>query len=95
MARETACLTVEDRRQVDQEMVGQFGGLSDKQTAQAAARIGQRLDPGQYFLKTNKLRMLMYKPVPESRHRLYTTKPAEVLALQQEQRRTGEEEKRR
>jgi type IV secretory pathway VirB4 component len=43
-----------------------------------------RLDPGQYFLKTNKLRMVMYKPVPPSRHRLYTTKPAEVLELQRE-----------
>ena len=43
-----------------------------------------RLDPGQYFLKTNKLRMMMYKPVPTSRHKLYTTRPAEVLAIQQE-----------
>ncbi len=43
-----------------------------------------RLDPGQYFLKTNKLRMMMYKPVPESRHKLYTTRPAEVLAYQKE-----------
>jgi type IV secretory pathway VirB4 component len=41
-----------------------------------------RLDPGQYFLKTNKLRMVMYKPVPASRHGLYTTRPAEVAALQ-------------
>jgi hypothetical protein len=39
-----------------------------------------RLDPGQYFLKTNRLRMLMYKPVPPSRHGLYTTRPAEVQA---------------
>lgn len=40
-----------------------------------------RLDPGQYFLKTSRLRMLMYKPAPPSRHGLYTTRPSEVLAM--------------
>ncbi len=36
-----------------------------------------RLLPGHYFLKTSQLRMLLYKPVVPSRHRLYTTRPEE------------------
>jgi type IV secretory pathway VirB4 component len=48
-----------------------------------AGEAGQltRLDPGQYFLKTSKLRMFLYKPAPPDRHRLYTTKPSELLAM--------------
>ena len=45
IARETACLSVQDRRLVDEELAGQLPTLSDRQAANAAARIAQRLDP--------------------------------------------------
>ena len=45
IARETACLSVADRRLVDEELAGQLPTLSDRQAANAAARIAQRLDP--------------------------------------------------
>lgn len=38
-----------------------------------------RLEPGHYFLKTSKLRMLMYRPILESRHALFTTRPEEMM----------------
>jgi hypothetical protein len=38
-----------------------------------------RLEPGHYFLKTSKLRMLLYRPIVCSRHPLYTTRPEELL----------------
>ncbi len=69
VVRETACLSVEDRRQVDKELVGKLGGLSDKQTAQAAARIGQRLDPGQYVARARKAegdRRVSCRPAPDT-----------------------------
>jgi hypothetical protein len=68
IVRETACLSVQDRRQVDKELVGQLGGLSDKQVAQAAARIGQRLDPGVYVAraaKAEKDRRVSCRPAPD------------------------------
>jgi type IV secretory pathway VirB4 component len=37
-----------------------------------------RLEPGHYFLKTSKLRMLLYRPIVRSRHPLYTTRPEEM-----------------
>lgn len=36
------------------------------------------LERGQYFLKTSRAQMLMHKPSPEERQRMYTTKPEEV-----------------
>ena len=39
------------------------------------------LQPGQYFLKTNKLRLMLFKPVPPSRYDLYTTVPEEVQRI--------------
>ena len=44
IARETACLSVQDRRLVDEELVGQLPTLSDRQAAHAAARIAHRLE---------------------------------------------------
>ncbi len=38
-----------------------------------------RLEPGHYFLKTSKLRMLLYRPMLKSRHGLYTTRPEEMM----------------
>jgi hypothetical protein len=48
VARETACLSVEHRRQVDAELAarrGGIGGLGDQAIAAEARRIGYRLDP--------------------------------------------------
>ena len=45
LVRETACLTVADRQQVDAELAGKLGGMGDRQTAAAAMRIAQKLDP--------------------------------------------------
>ena len=68
IVRETACLSVEDRRQVDTELAGKLGGLSDRRTAQAAARIGQRLDPGVYVARARKAvgdRRVSCRPAPD------------------------------
>jgi hypothetical protein len=68
VVRETACLEVADRRRVDAELVGQLGGLSEKQVALAAARIGQRLDPGQYVARARKAagdRRVSCRPAPD------------------------------
>ena len=68
VVRETACLEVADRRRVDAELVGQLGGLSEKQMALAAARIGQRLDPGQYVARARKAagdRRVSCRPAPD------------------------------
>ena len=51
-----------------------------KLNAQEKRSLGT-LRPGQYFLKTSRLRALMFKPVPDGRDRLYTTVPEEVVAL--------------
>ena len=67
VVRETACLEVADRWRVDAELVGQLGGLSEKQVALAAARIGQRLDPGQYVARARKAagdRRVSCRPAP-------------------------------
>ena len=37
-----------------------------------------QLEPGHYFLKTSKLKMLMYRPILRERHGLYTTRPGDV-----------------
>jgi hypothetical protein len=69
IVRETACLSLTDRQQVDKELVGQLGGLSDRATAQAAARIGQRLDPEQYVKRAAKAtqdRRVSCRPAPDT-----------------------------
>jgi len=43
--RETACLSVEHRSQVDAELAGTLTTMGDRQTANTAAKIAQRLDP--------------------------------------------------
>ena len=45
---------------------------------EAEQRAVGRLLPGHYFLKTSRLRMLLYKPIVPSRHKLYTTRPEEM-----------------
>jgi hypothetical protein len=39
------------------------------------------LETGHFFMRTNRMKMVMFKPVPEQRHKLYTTRPDEVAAF--------------
>lgn len=48
------------------------------------ARHLASLEAGHYFMRTNRMKMLMFKPVPEQRHKLYTTRPDEVAAFRAE-----------
>lgn len=45
VCRETACLSVEHRRAVDQRLADELASLSDRQLAATARRAGYRLDP--------------------------------------------------
>ena len=42
-----------------------------------------RLEPGNYFLKTSKLRMLLYRPMVKTRHSLFNTRPVDDGAEQE------------
>ena len=69
IARETACLSVQDRRLVDQELAGQLPTLSDRQAAHAAARIAQRLDPAHCVARIRKAlgdRRVSIRPAPDT-----------------------------
>ena len=69
IARETACLTVEHRRQVDAELAGTLGGLGDRAVAHAAARIAQRLDPASIVARNRKAvgeRRVSIRPAPDT-----------------------------
>jgi len=69
IARETACLSVADRRLVDEELAGQLPTLSDRQAAHAAARIAQRLDPAHCVARIRKAlgdRRVSIRPAPDT-----------------------------
>jgi len=69
IVRETACLSKENRQQVDKELAPQLPGLGDKHIAQAAATIGQRLDPGHYVARARKAahdRRVTVRPAPDT-----------------------------
>lgn len=51
-----------------------------KLNAAETARLTSLL-PGEFLLRTNRAKMLCYKPVPPERHMLYTTRPDEVSAM--------------
>ncbi len=69
LVRETACLSVGDRRTVDEELAGRMGALGDRQTAQAAALIAQRLD-AESCVKRNRRaigeRRVSIRPAPDT-----------------------------
>ena len=54
LVRETACLSVADRGQVDADLAGKLAGLGDRQTAAAAMRIAQKLDPKAWVARHRK-----------------------------------------
>ena len=67
--RETACLDVEHRRAVDRELAGTLATMGDRQTANAAARIAQRLDPGSCVKRNRKAlddRRVTIRPAPDT-----------------------------
>ena len=69
ITRETACLTVEHRRQVDAELAGKLSGLGDKGVGHAAARIAQRLDPASIVARNRKAigeRRVSIRPAPDT-----------------------------
>ena len=69
LVRETACLSADDRRTVDRELAGRLAGLGDRETAQAAARIAQRLDPEQCVARHRKAvgdRRVSIRPAPDT-----------------------------
>jgi len=65
--RETACLDVEHRRMVDQELAGTLGAMGDRQTANTAAKIAYRLDPASCVERNRKAhddRRVTIRPAP-------------------------------
>lgn len=82
VARETACLSVEHRRQVDAELAsrpGGIGALGDKAIAAEARRIGYRLDPHAVTNRASKAasdRRVSLRPAPDTMAWLGTLLPA-------------------
>ena len=69
IARETACLSAEHRRQVDAELADQLGSLGDKATAVAARRAAYRLDPAAALDRASKAeseRRVTLRPAPDT-----------------------------
>jgi len=72
IARETACLSVEHRAQVDAELAARPGGmavLGDKAIASEARRIGYRLDPHAVTNRASKAtgdRRVSLRPAPDT-----------------------------
>ena len=69
LVRETACLSVGDRQQVDAELAGKLGGMGDRQTAAAAMRIAQKLDPKAWVARHRKAvseRRVSIRPAPDT-----------------------------
>jgi len=67
--RETACLSVEHRRQVDAELAGTLSTMGDKQTANTAAKIAQRLDPESCVERNRRAlreRRVSIRPAPDT-----------------------------
>ncbi len=72
IARETACLSVEHRAQVDAELAARHGGLAamgDRTLAAEARRIGYRLDPYAVTRRASKAaedRRVSLRPAPDA-----------------------------
>jgi len=82
IVRETACLTVERRRQVDAELAtrpGGLGALGDREVANEAKRISYRLDPHAVTKRASKAaydRHVTLRPAPDTMTWLGTLLPA-------------------
>ncbi len=69
LVRETACLSIEDRAAVDTELGGRLPSMGDRETAQAAALIAQRLDVASCVNRNRKAigdRRVSIRPAPDT-----------------------------
>jgi hypothetical protein len=73
VARETACLSKEDRGRADAELSGELGRLGDREVEARARRIAYRLDPFAYLSRTRGAvgdRRVTLRPAPDTMSRL-------------------------
>ena len=69
MVRETATLTLEDRRAVDAELAGRLPAMGNRQVAAEARAIGYRLDPTSLLRRTRGAesdRRVTVRPAPDT-----------------------------
>lgn len=69
VCRETACLSADDRREVDRRIAVGLPTMSDRQLAAYARRIGYTLDPGSLVERTARAvedRRVTIRPAPDS-----------------------------
>ena len=73
VARETACLTREDRRVADAELAGRLPQLGDRQVEIAARAVAYRLDPHAFTARSKgaeRDRRVTLRPAPDTMSRL-------------------------
>jgi hypothetical protein len=73
VARETACLTREDRRVADSELAGQLADLGDGEVEAAAREVAYRLDPHAFTARSAgavRDRRVTLRPAPDTMSRL-------------------------
>ncbi len=73
VARETACLTREDRKVADSELAGRLAHLSDRQVEAAARTVAYRLDPHAFTARSQgaaRDRRVTLRPAPDTMSRL-------------------------
>jgi hypothetical protein len=69
IAKETACLSVQDRRTVDTELADRLASLGDKATGIAARRAAYRLDPAAALNRASRAeteRRVSLRPAPDT-----------------------------
>ncbi len=78
MVKETACLSREHRRQVDAELAGRLGELSDRAVSAEARKVAYRLDPYSFVERARKAeadRCVSLRPAPDCMTRLSALLP--------------------
>ncbi len=73
VARETACLTREDRHAADAELAGRLATLGDSETEAAARAVAYRLDPHAFTARSKgaeRDRRVRLRPAPDTMSRL-------------------------
>ncbi|MGC3992782.1 MAG: DUF222 domain-containing protein [Propionicimonas sp.] len=69
VCRETACLTLADRRKVDEGLAAELPSLSDRQVAATARRLGYELDPHSVVERSARAaedRRVTIRPAPDT-----------------------------
>ncbi|MFT4294877.1 MAG: DUF222 domain-containing protein [Micropruina sp.] len=78
VVKETACLTREHRQQVDAELAGRLGELSDRALVAEARKVAYRLDPYSFVERARKAeadRCVSLRPAPDCMTRLSALLP--------------------